>query len=451
LQNNAQTNVRIIESTAFYYPDSSGGTEVYVRSLVSELKRQGVYCIIAAPRPAEVHFQYHYEGAEVFRYPVPKSWYPDEIQGRRQPRKFAIFEGWLGSQRANIYHQHSWTTGCGLWHLWAAKRLGLKTVVTVHVPGNVCMRGTMLLHGRVPCDGKIVPERCASCWLEAKGMPGAAARGLAKVSKWLGPLLWLPQVGPALAASALSENRRSELQQMTAAADRIVAVCGWLYEALLANDVPPEKLVLSRQGVGNATEVGSFGRRNKDPNVLRFGFLGRWDPVKGVDMLVEAFRRVPESLKVELHICATAAGAASENYRREVQRAAGCDHRIRFSPTKEHEEVGEFFAGIDVLVVPSQWLETGPLVVLEAFAARTPVIGSNLGGIKELVRHEYNGVLVAHDDVDAWTGAMVQLATNPTLVERMRNQIGPVRTMSDVAQDMATLYHELCAVDAHAA
>jgi glycosyltransferase involved in cell wall biosynthesis len=227
-------------------------------------------------------------------------------------------------------------------------------------------------------------------------------------------------------------------------------VCGWLYEALLANDVPSEKLVLSRQGVGNATEVRSFARRNKNPNVLRFGFLGRWDPVKGVDILVEAFRRVPESLNVELHICATSAGAASENYRRDVQRAAGGDHRISFFPAKEHEEVGAFLVDIDVLVVPSQWLETGPLVVLEAFAARRPVIGSNLGGIKELIKHEYNGVLVAHNDVDAWTAAMVQLATNPTLVERMRDHIGPVRTMSDVAQDMATLYHELCAVDAHA-
>jgi glycosyltransferase involved in cell wall biosynthesis len=440
--------VRIVESTAFYYPDSSGGTEVYVRSLVSELKRKGVECVIAAPRSAEVHCQYHYEGVEVFRYPVPKRWDPDEIRGSRQPRKFAIFEGWLGGQRANIYHQHSWTTGCGLWHLCAAKRLGLNTIVTVHVPGNVCMRGTMLLHGRVPCDGKIVPERCASCWLQAKGMPGVVAGGVAKVSKWLGPLLWLPQVGPALAANALSLNRKSELQQMTAAADRIVAVCGWLYDALLANDVPPEKLVLSRQGVGNAIEVHPLNRRNKE--VLRFGFLGRWDPVKGVDVLVEAFRRVPESLKVELHICATAGGTASENYRREVQRAAGCDHRIRFSPTKEHEEVGGFFAGIDVLVVPSQWLETGPLVVLEALAARKPVIGSNLGGIKELIKHEYNGVLVAHDDVDAWTAAMVQLARNPTSVERMRDQIGPVRTMSDVAKDMATLYHELCAVVARA-
>ena len=127
------------------------------------------------------------------------------------------------------------------------------------------------------------------------------------------------------------------------------------------------------------------------------------------------------------------------------------DHRIRFIPAKDHEQVGEFLAGIEVLAVPSQWLETGPLVVLEAFAAGTPVIGSELGGIKELVTHGRNGLLVVHDDVDAWAAAMVRLATDHGLLQRLRQEIGPVRTSSEVAQEMAMLYHELCAVDAHAA
>jgi glycosyltransferase involved in cell wall biosynthesis len=444
------TNVRTIESTGFYYPDSSGGTEVYVRTLVQELKRQGIDCTIAAPISAEEPYQYSYEGVEVFRYPVPNIWDPGEIQGKRQPRKFSIFESWLHDQRGSVYHQHSWTTGCGLWHLEAAKRLGLRTVLTVHVPGNVCMRGTMLLNGQVPCDGKIVPERCATCWLQARGVPITAARGMAKVSKYLTPLLKLPRIGPAVAANALSEKRRTELQQMAAAANRIVAVCGWLYEALLANDVPPEKLVLSRQGIEHTTKAQPPGGKNKESTALRFGFLGRWDPVKGVDILVEAFKRVPESVKVELHICAPVAGAGSEKYRHTVQQAAACDKRIRFLPAKAHEEVGGFFARIDVLVVPSQWFETGPLVVLEAFAAGTPVIGSDLGGIKELIKQGSNGVLVPHDDVEAWATAMVQLATNPGFLERIRQGIGPVRTMSEVGQEMATLYRQLCAVDAHA-
>src|SRR5207253_11522125 len=48
----------------------------------------------------------------------------------------------------------------------------------------------------------------------------------------------------------------------------------------------------------------------------------------------------------------------------------------------------------DALVVPSLWLESGPQVVYEAFGVQTPVIGSDLGGIGELVQHGRTGFLV---------------------------------------------------------
>jgi glycosyltransferase involved in cell wall biosynthesis len=89
--------------------------------------------------------------------------------------------------------------------------------------------------------------------------------------------------------------------------------------------------------------------------------------------------------------------------------------------------------------------------VLEAFAAGTPVIGSDLGGIKELVSNEHDGLLVPHDDVNAWTTAMVRLATERGLVERLSQGIGSVRTMSDVASDMAMLYRDLFEVETNAA
>ena len=104
------------------------------------------------------------------------------------------------------------------------------------------MRGTMLYEGRAACDGKIVPERCASCWLQSKGMPTVAARNLAKLPQWFGPLMRLPRFGPVLAAQALSVNHQQQLQEMVAGADRIVAVCAWLYDALLANESLPESL-----------------------------------------------------------------------------------------------------------------------------------------------------------------------------------------------------------------
>jgi len=165
--------------------------------------------------------------------------------------------------------------------------------------------------------------------------------------------------------------------------------------------------------------------------------------VKGAHVLVDAFKRLQKGLPVELHILAVAAATEGEKYREQVRRSAAGDQLIHFLPEARDHRGLDVLPKMDALLVPSQWLETGPLVVLEAFAAGKPVIGSDLGGIRELVTHDGNGLLVPHDDVTAWTAAIARLATDAGLAERLRQGIGPVRTMSNVASDMAALNHEV--------
>ena len=443
--------MRVVEAAGFYFPDSVGGTEVYINSLARKLQGSGIDCAVAAPFASDKASHYLYEGVEVYRYPFPERPSRAETQGRVPPRHFDIFENWLRKQNADVYHQHSWTTGCGLWHLEAAKRLGLKTIVTVHVPTNICIRGTMLYEGRTSCDGRIVPGRCGSCWLQSKGLPAAAAQSLAALPESLAPLARLPWVGPALTAKGLAANHRNNLLRLFSAADRIVAVCGWLRDALLANGAPSRKIVMSRQGVDVGGRLATSGKNNRSSTVVRFGFIGRWDPIKGAHILMDAFQRSPKAPRMELHILGVAVGTDGKKYLERIRRSAAGDPRIRFLPEATKRGSIEFLADLDALVVPSQCLETGPLVVLEAFAAGKPVIGSDLGGIRELVSHDRDGLLVPHDDVTAWTAAMVRLATEPGLLERLRHGIAPVRTAWDVERDMAALYRELIDTDRYAA
>jgi glycosyltransferase involved in cell wall biosynthesis len=441
--------MRVIHSAGFYFPDSIGGTEVYVDSLATELQGHGVECVVAAPRSKADALHYLHNGVEVFRYPSPEHWRRRETQGKVPHQHFNVFEAWLRTQKADAYHQHSWTTGCGLWHLNAAKQLGLKTIVTVHVAGIVCKRGTMLYEGLAACDGEVLVQKCASCWLQSMGMPSIVAKCLAGLPEGLGPVVALPKIGPALAAAALAANHKRHLQEMAASADRIVAVCDWLFDALLANGIPREKLVVNRQGVAADVRSKIAVEHGKVGELCQLGFLGRWDPIKGLHVLVEAFKRVPKDLPVQLDICAVEAGPDSKRYRDQVERSAAGDPRIRILPPITSTDGKAFFSNLDVLMVPSQLLETGPLVVLEAFAAGRPVIGSRLGGIQELVSDGLNGLLVSHDDVGAWTSAIVRFASNPILAGQLSEGIGRVRTMSDVASEMAVLYRELSATRAN--
>jgi glycosyltransferase involved in cell wall biosynthesis len=86
-------------------------------------------------------------------------------------------------------------------------------------------------------------------------------------------------------------------------------------------------------------------------------------------------------------------------------------------------------------------LESGPLVVLEAFAGGVPVLGSNLGGIAELVEHGVNGFLIEHDKIEAWAATLEKCCDDPQFLNSLCRGIRPPRTMATVADEMLALYH----------
>jgi glycosyltransferase involved in cell wall biosynthesis len=104
----------------------------------------------------------------------------------------------------------------------------------------------------------------------------------------------------------------------------------------------------------------------------------------------------------------------------------------------------------DFVCVPSRWLETGPLVVLEAFAVGVPVLGTDRGGIAELVTHGVDGILVPDSSSIAWAETIGQLASDRSQAAGLRAGIRPPRTMADAASDMARLYRRLGISPVHA-
>jgi glycosyltransferase involved in cell wall biosynthesis len=110
-----------------------------------------------------------------------------------------------------------------------------------------------------------------------------------------------------------------------------------------------------------------------------------------------------------------------------------------------HSKIHAAIQRCDIVAVPSRWLETGPLVVLEAFAAGRPVLGTWLGGIAELVKDGADGILLPPDDPSAWAAAIARLAERPPDVARLRAGIRPPRTADDVADEMIALYRDLLA------
>jgi len=438
--------VKIIHSLGWYFPDSCGGTEVYVSELAGELRTHQIESLIAAPRTGETEDSYLHEGQEVYRYPVGPVPTLRQVRGETPHDGFSFFEAWLRQHRKAVYHQHSWTTGCGSHHLRLAKELGMPTVVTIHTPNPVCKRGTMMLYGQHACDGKIDRVRCTACLYQSHKFPEAVSKILAAVVSAVnlpvGNSNRSSKTATALQLPGLADEHLASLKSMAVYADKIVAVCQWLYDALLKNGVPSEKLVLCRQGIPGEVFSKNASERcvGHEDVPLKIGFLGRWDPVKGIHILVEAIRKIPASVRVECFIYGLQQSPENSSYAKTVLKKAQGDTRIHFEKALTRFEIPAVLGRIDLLAVPSQWLETGPLVVLEAQAAGVPVLGSDLGGIAELVQQGVNGWLVPPTDVQAWADAIIALAKDRKKIIRLKM---PVRSMSQAAHEMLKVYQSL--------
>ncbi len=426
--------MKVAQALGWYFPESLGGTEVYVETLTRSLGKLGLESMVVAPSATGLERETSHRGVPVFLYSAVGERAGSQRMGE-----------WIGARGAAVYHQHSWTSGCGLQHLRTAKEMGLKTVTTVHVPGPICLRGTMMLNGVAACDGLIREVRCGACWARCKGAPALLAELMARLPLPVSAasVRWLPKsrLATALGWRALVARHAWELNQLGSLSDRVVTVARWLFDALARNGVPEAKLFLSRHGL----ELGEHSQARlpiRQPGEgLTVGFLGRWDPVKGLDLLVRAVRRVPDSVSIRLVVHATGDGETERRYRRQVMDLAQGDPRIEFAGPLTRDQILSALAGFDVLAVPSQWLEAGPYVVLEALSVGTPVLGSNLGGIRELVREGVDGWLLPHSDLGAWEQALTRLAGGQGVARVGRR----VRSANEVAVEMATLYHSLSA------
>jgi glycosyltransferase involved in cell wall biosynthesis len=98
-------------------------------------------------------------------------------------------------------------------------------------------------------------------------------------------------------------------------------------------------------------------------------------------------------------------------------------------------------AGIDVLCCPSLVAEGGPTVAIEAHAVGTPVVGTRIGGLAELVTDGVNGRLVAPGDWRALSAVVRDMVADPAgTIDQWRRSLPAPRTFDDVTREYLSLY-----------
>jgi glycosyltransferase involved in cell wall biosynthesis len=441
--------MKVLHVPFCYYPDKVGGTEIYVQALCRDLITQGVDCIVASPGEKS-------ESLEWNRIPVRKFAISNQIQdvsdlyGDGDDLAAQEFDKILIDDKPDLVHLHAHTRAISLKLVNKIKARNLPVVFTYHTPTITCQRGTMLRWGDKECDGLMEPMRCTECSLQGKGLNKTLSQSLARIpvglSSTIGKWAGKSKLGTALRTRELVSKRHSSVKEFLGKMDHIIAVCQWVFDALVINGIPTEKITLCRQELTQDSLQETDERTITEEFVsdrskaTKLVFLGRLDPTKGVDLLIRALQLIPEH-PVTLDIYGVSQGAGGIAYESQLRSIVAQDNRIQFRQPVPSGEIIKTLRQYDALMVPSRWMETGPLVVLEAFAAGIPVIGSNLGGIRELVTNGMNGLLVDSPTTLAWGEAIVKF--KDTLYQKKQVKIKPIKNTILVAKKMCNLYMAL--------
>ncbi len=178
-------------------------------------------------------------------------------------------------------------------------------------------------------------------------------------------------------------------------------------------------------------------------SAFTFVHVGRLAPEKGVDVLLEAFRIVEQTLGAEaVKLVIAGAGPSLSALKRRAPRS------VTFLGNLDRQrELPSLYASADAFVFAST-TETLGLVVLEAMAAGTPVIAAPAGGVADHLRHEENGLAYTAMDPLACADAMLRLVRERELLLRLRDgarQTAERRTWAHEMDQLDASYREVLA------
>jgi len=168
---------------------------------------------------------------------------------------------------------------------------------------------------------------------------------------------------------------------------------------------------------------------------IRFLYVGRLHAAKGVHILLSALDSLAKSFEFSVNVVGS---GPEEQVLRERFGDRGWCH---FHGHLTEQQVSDFMEQSDVLCIPSVWQENSPGVVIHALSQGLPVIGSDKGGIPELVSNNRNGLLVPAGDTAAWRNALEAVLREPKTLEDWRANLAQETELFDQDQLGQKLLH----------
>ena len=402
--------MKICQISNLYFPYAQGGAGIYVNNITKALVmlRHEVSVITMLPKYSGVNSltpKLEIEnGVKIYRFhPILEArlrinllnkkivvpfWYLTEFYN---PHSDYVIKGILKREKPDVVHVN-YTRGFSFSVMRVVKDLHLPLVYTCHDYRLLCPLGS-LLHR----TGKICKNPKLPC----------------KIYRYIN--------------NRITDNRP----------DIVIAPSQFVLDMYRTqNSFKDSKKTILPLGI----ELGNFNNVKRDIDIKKFDILyvGSLIKFKGVQILIEAFKKISHK-NVKLHII------GDGNYVSKLKELANGDDRIIFYGKIPNEEAQRFYKMADIVVVPSICYEVFGIVILEAHRVGIPVIGSNIGGIPEIIKDKYNGFLFEAGHVEQLKRILENIIENSDLLKELKkNALESVKryNMSAHIEKLMEIYRE---------
>lgn len=469
---------RVLLTVHKFFPEHRAGTEVLTLKIAKTLQKKGyaVLVVTAAPpdvdarhKRGEAFYDYEYEGIPVHCLGEPLRLKNYTFRHEfHHPEIGAHFATVLDSFQPDLVHiMHAQNLSASIIDESRKRQIPVVCsatdfwfvcpVVQLKRPdGQVC---------RGPSPGAL---NCLTCYTPhlippRQELVEALERRSPALKNWLTSL---PKHLRYLSESGLSGaylvNKLPAAIQATMARPRVLRDAANRTQGIM---VPTQlmKNIFMENGIhANLIKQVAFGidvaplagYQEKQPGPeLRIGFIGTFFEHKGPDLLIEAFLGLPPTVPAILKLYGALDQFPEFGHRLKnmVNTAKHNGHKIQFCGTFPNDQLGSVLQELDVLVVPSRWYENTPLVIQSALATKTPLIATNLGGMAELIHHEFNGLLFELNSAASLRQQLTRLIEDRSFLQQLTNNIKPERTIEEMVNDIESVYNSvLAAPPAHA-
>lgn len=448
--------MRLLHAIHDFLPRHPAGSEIYAFELCRALSaRHHVSIVCAEFDPSARHGTVRWRNldgltvAEIvnnWQCPSFEDTYRPAIVGRRLAQV-------LRAVQPDVLHVHSLLNLS--FNLPAlARARGIRVVATLHDYTLVCPAGGQRVHrADAHVCRTIDTSRCARCVSESTMFEQIAYSRFASMTRAPGTIRRLAAAAAGRLPAATARLRRAASRAaMKVTAEDIAARLEAARRVMDCVDcfVAPSAFIRDefvRLGIAEAKiRVSDYGivplaraARRPPARPLRIGYVGTIVWHKGVHVLVEAVRGLPSDA-YELAIFGDP--VVSPEYAASLRaRAAGLP--VRFMGAFARDAVAEAYAQIDVLVVPSLWLENSPLVIHEAFMAGAAVVAARIGGIAGLIDDGVSGILYDPASPDDLRAVLRRLVDDPAEVQRIARSAPRVKQIVEDAARWDSLYDEV--------